>query len=207
MKRFVLRAALRVFAVAAIAVAANATIIYDSTAGISGGADPILNAGPLFDSFSTGAFSGTISSLELALESTAATGTTTVGLYSDSSTSPASLITTLGTVSDSSLISSVTLVDVALVSNPVVNAGTRYWIGLSTSDSSALWSYTFDTSGVGVNGEWFANANGVFPNNPDGGYQMQVGLTPNSTPEPATAGLCGLALLGLAAGRLRRCRG
>lgn len=186
-----------------------------------------------------------------AMAGMAVAGTTSVDLYSDSSTSPGGLVANLGTIPDYPYI---TLVDVTLASNPVLSAGTRYWIGLSSTDSTNLWSWTTDTSGVGVNGEFFDNQNGVAPNNPDGGYQMQVGVNgtvvydstaavsngadpittfgplydsfstgassgPISslelvvgtavapTPEPATAGLCGLALLGLAASRRRRARG
>jgi hypothetical protein len=81
-----------------------------------------------------------------------------------------------------------------------LSANTIYWIGLS-GNTSAFWSWSLDTSGPGVANEYFANIDGVFPNNPDGPYQMLVsGII--TTPEPGTMSLL---LLGLGlVGTLRR---
>src|ERR1022692_1621949 len=146
---------LSISALLVVPFAANAgVIVYDSLPQSSSGADPVGSFGPLYDSFSTGADSGPISSVSFLLSGD---NTDTVG----------GLISALGTISDASLTGGLSVVNLPLGSNPSLNTGTRYWIGLSTS-GSALWSYTLDTSGTGVNGEFFRNLNGTFPNNPDG---------------------------------------
>jgi hypothetical protein len=43
---------------------------------------------------------------------------------------------------------------VTLTSNPVLAAGTRYWLGLSSAGSGD-WAFNSDTSGVGVSGEFY----------------------------------------------------
>jgi len=98
----------------------------------------------------------------------------TVGLYADSGTSPSTQLAVLGTIDDSTLSMPPSLVDVGLVSNPVLSSDTRYWIGLSTTGAS-VWEWSFDTSGTGVAGEFFGNENSDFPNS-DGPYQMAIAL-------------------------------
>jgi len=169
----------------------QAGTIYDSTQQIADGADPIeyagpfVSSGPLYNSFSTGATSGTLSNLELLLGAPLVVdGLIAVGLYSDSSTTPGGLIASLGTVDDSTLTGSYNLVTVILTANPDLSAGTRYWIGLSSDATGARWDYTTDTSGIGVAGEYYSNSSGTSPNVDGGGYQMEVEVT--STPEPST---------------------
>jgi hypothetical protein len=59
-------------------------------------------------------------------------------------------------------------------------------------NSSAFWAWSFDVSGPGVANEFFSNNAGVFPNNQNGPYQMQVNT---AIPEPSTLAL-GIAGLG-----------
>ena len=195
---------LSISALLVVPFAANAgVIVYDSLPQSSSGADPVGSFGPLYDSFSTGADSGPISSVSFLLSGDNTDGgTISANLYADNSDTVGGLISALGTISDASLTGGLSVVNLPLGSNPSLNTGTRYWIGLSTS-GSALWAYTFDTSGTGVNGEFFQNPNGTFPNNPDGGYQMQVALA--SVPEPSTFVLemIALAALGVFARRRR----
>ena len=177
-------------------------IVYDSTGQASNGADS-LTQGALYDSFSTGANSGTLSELVLLLDGDqTSAGSIAVGLYADSSISPGALMTTLGTINDSSLTAGLSLVTVTLGTQPALSTGTRYWIGLVGTSSTGHWSYTFDTSGIGVNGEFASNFTGTFPNNPDGGYQMEVELTA-ATPEPSTL-ILGAGALAILAAFLRR---
>ena len=191
------------------------TVLYDSTGQTPTGFDPIQSFGPLYDSFSTGANSGSLSNLEFVLSTGANTdlesmlsgdGTSasiSVDLYADSGSSTVGgFLANLGTIDDSSLPSSLTLIDLTLVSNPYLDSGTRYWIGLTGSgNTTGIWSYTTDTSGIGVNGEYFQNSVGTAPNNPDGGYQMEVEV--GATPEPSTLLLGASTLLALALLRRR----
>ncbi len=181
------------FAVAS-ATYAHATVIYDNIEATSSGVDQVLFRGPLFDSF-TPTTSQSISGLELALgrfPGFGDTGILTVSLYSDSSTSPGTVISTLGTIADSTLpINQITNYTVPLLSEPTVTAGTRYWIGLSDTDN-AFWSWSTNMTATGVPGEYWAYGGGVVePNTNQGPYQMN--LTGTSVPDVAnTAALLAL---------------
>jgi hypothetical protein len=169
---------------AALSVRGGA-IVYNNIGATGTGTDPISSFGPLYDSFSTGLNFGPISLLDLFVGATVPTDgdTILVALYADSSTSPGSLLASLGTISDSGLTTTPAAITVSLTSNPVLASGTRYWIGLS-SVGSGIWQWSADTSGTGVSGEFFANHAGVFPNNTDNPYQMEVQLG-SSVPEPS----------------------
>ena len=103
----------------------------------------------------------------------------------------------IGTVADTSLGFDPSVVDFSGLSLSLA-AGTRYWIGLSTSDgSSAYWVWEGDASGIGVAGQYFYNTITAPVANPssDGPYQMQIGGTPAGTiPEPTSVVLLGLGL-------------
>ena len=171
--------------------------LYNSTGQATSGSDPIQSFGPLYDSFSTGVNAGVLSKVQLLLSGdNISPGSIAVGLYGDNSTTPGSLITDLGTVSDSSLTAAVSLFDVALGANPTLSAGTRYWLGLSGT-TTGNWAWTTDTSGIGVDGEYFSNMTGVHPNNPDGGYQM-MDVEVSGVPEPSTISLLAIMLASIA---------
>lgn len=183
------------------------TVAYDSTQQTTDGAAPIEFVGPLYASFSTGATSGALSNLELLLGlGEAPDGLITVGLYSDSGTTPGSLISDLGAFDDSILTSGPDLFTVALTANPELSAGTRYWIGLSSSGTLAGWDWTSDTSGTGVDGEYYSDRFGTYPNDGDRAYQMEVEVTASSAPEPSTFFFGASMLAALAALRRRATR-
>jgi hypothetical protein len=190
-----------ILCVAALTFTANATDIYNNLASPSDGADSITGFGPLYDSFLTGGSTFDLASVGLKLFFPGpATGTFTVGLYADNSISPGALLYTIATVSDSSLTVGLNDYNYNLAAPQLLAANTRYWIGLSSSDSNTFWSWSLDQSGIGVVGNYFANQNGVFSND-NGPYQMRVSDT--TTPEPGSLVLLGTGLAGMT-GLLRR---
>jgi hypothetical protein len=105
-------------------------------------------------------------------------------------------------VQDSSLTNSLGTYFFDLSQSQLLAPNTRYWIGLSSTDNSvANWSWTVDTSGIGVSGEYFANVNGVFTNN-NGAYQMQI--SGDVVPEPATLVTLGTGMVGVLASFRRK---
>ncbi|HEY7096656.1 MAG TPA: cytochrome c peroxidase [Terriglobales bacterium] len=113
--------------------------------------------------------------LTLLLAGSASAGSITIGLYTDSSTSPGALLTVIGSRGDSQLTSS-PVDDLPLLTPFSLTAGTRYWIGISTSDNSlAGWGFTGDMSGIDVASEYGAdNTFGVVPNPIFEAFRMRV---------------------------------
>ena len=190
--------------------AANAAVLYDSLNATSSSFDPIGFLGPLADSFSTSASGFKLSSLALKLDATTPTDGTgfNIELLSDNSTSPGSLLTTIANVADSSLTNSLSNYTFNLASPFLLSANTRYWIeaidvpGVNGGPTSANWSVTFDTSGVGVANEFYLTNGSVIPNS-GGPYQMLIGSAA-SVPEPLTISLFGAGLAGAIAMRRRK---
>ena len=186
-----------------MAGAAGATVLYDNLDAIPTYSYPVAEYGPLFyDSFSTGADGFNLTSVELLVAAAGTpTGSFSVGLYSDASTSPGSLLTTLGTVSDNVLTSTPSVETFNLTSPYSLAAGTRYWVGLASNDSTAGWMYSYE-SGVGVAGEyWGSTFDGVVANYVDGfstgPFQMQVSGDVSGVPLPPSVLLLGSGLVGL----------
>jgi hypothetical protein len=204
------------------------TVLFDSTTTppypsgqIPAPEDPIQGGlGPLYASFSTGVNFGVLSNLELVLDTdgtdTGNTGSISVDLFADSTSCPSSttdcvggFIANLATIGDASLVSGGSLIGVSLASNPSLNSGTRYWIGLTGTGTDGYWVFNSDTNGVGVNPdgvpgdpEFIQNSGGTFADNPDGPYEMEVEVT-QTTPEPSTLFLCTSTLVALALRRRR----
>jgi len=173
-------------AVGAAASANAGEAIYDNLGAASSGADQLVYRGPLFVSF-TATSNETITGLELALGNygpAGGTGTVTVGLYSLSSldsSAESTLIATLGTIDNSTIvIGGIHDYSVSLIANPALTADTRYWIGLTDwSDGAITWSWSSDTSGTNVAGEYWAYGGGVVNSNSVGGpYQMALAAAP-----------------------------
>lgn len=200
-------------AVAAMTLAGSSTVVaaetdlFNSLAGASIGdnaVDSSTGSGPLYGSFSTtSAFN--LSGVDLALSSLySSPGTFSVGIYSDSSATPGTLVKDLGTFNDSSL-SSTTAVFTVSVSPYTLAGNSHYWVGLTSYNTSAAWSITTDTTGVGVASESYSTGpSGVQPNS-TGPFQFRVYGT--AVPEPSTWA-CGFVFAAAAAARIvsRRAR-
>jgi hypothetical protein len=191
-----------------LAAALNAGVIYNNIDAASNGSDCIdrmcgyfIAPGNLYASFTT-AEAGSLSNLQILLNADGASGTVQVALYADNAITPGAMIANLGWVSDTGL-SKRTVAEVPLAVTPMLAADTRYWIGLSGT-TSAEWYYSKDTSGVGIQGEYFSDPNGTF-HNLQGAYQMMVTVgAPATVPEPMSAFLVVAGLGFLALGRRRR---
>lgn len=192
---------LAVLCLGVFATSASAATVYDNLGVLTPGADSIAAGGPLADSFSTGNSPFALNQVVLLLDGTADSGSVTVQLFADSSANPGALLGTIGTLSDASLTGAPA--DYAFnLSNPfMLNADTRYWVELSsTDDSSARWAYAADNSGTGVANEYNASTFGVSPiyvssNSEASPYQMQVD---GKVPEPASLADLGIVLVTLA---------
>jgi hypothetical protein len=187
----------------------KAAVLYDNLSASSDGADGVTSFGPLYDSFKTGTNGFYFTHLGLMLGGGNG-GSLNVGLYGNQipnggpfggSSIPDGLITNIATLNVLPAGPAVVSLDFSAIN---LSANTRYWIGLSSTDSNALWYYSFDFSGTGVGGEFFFNSAGVFPNDPNGGYQMLISGT--ETPLPAALPLFagGGGVLGLLAWRRKR---
>ena len=176
------------------AASAQADIAYDNLGATSSGADQVLFRGPLFDSF-TATSDETITGLEFALGNLGppgASGALTIGLYSFSDLSMSAvptLIATLGTINNSAIATGgINDYAVSLLTDPALTAGMRYWIGLTDySVGGVIWSWSSDTSGPGVAGDYWAYGGGVVVSNSVGGpYQMALTVVP-TVPDRANA--------------------
>jgi len=128
--------------------------------------------------------------LLLGLNGKLATGSFTINLVADNSTSLGATLATLATVNDSELNPDIGVY--SLSTSYSLNAQTRYWIVLrDTGNSSSYWGWTLSDAGHHVANEYFQNANskGVQPNS-EGPYIMQL----VAAPEPASVALFGFAI-------------
>jgi len=141
--------------------------------------------GPLADSFSTLGSAVNLTDVKVNLTGTPDLGLIHIDLLSDKSTAPGAFLTNLGVILDAQLSGTLTTFDVPLAVSYPLAANTRYWVQLSGDsefDTSGLWAWSLDTSGIGVASEYFANQGGVFPNL-GGPYEMEVIA---GVPEPST---------------------
>lgn len=193
---------------------ANAGVLYNNIGAQAYFADHITDTGaqafgPLYASFSTGGYASMLTDLQLRLgvDDPADGGSVTVSLLSNAGLHPGGLLASLGTVLDSTLSSAQSsVIDIPIGTPIALAADTRYWIQLSSDNTSATWAYSFDLSGTGVAGEYYDNADGVYPNNSSewpGGYQMFV----TAVPEPLSVALFLSGLVGIGVMRRRNAGG
>lgn len=202
MKKYTNIAALSILAAFTFAVPVHADVFtFDNLNATTVDADSLATFGPIAASFSTANYGTTLTEVSLKLSATADTGSLTVQLLSDASTSPGSVLSTIGTLSDSLLSSTLLNYTFTLAAPFNLAANTRYWIELTSIGSSANWAWSQDIAGPGVAGEYISNTNGIFANSTEAPYQMQV-LT--AAPEPSGYAILGFGLLGLVAALRKR---
>ena len=190
-----------------LTASAQATPIYNNLPSATDGNDPVATFGPLADSFSTGASAFSLESITVFLSGDPANaGDFTMSLLGDSGTAPGAVLATIGTMSDSALNPTFGQLQFMLGLPFALAPNTRYWVELSGPTTSAAWAWSLDQTGLGVAGEFFSNAGGVFPND-TGPYQMSVDGTAvggSAVPEPGTLLLLGAGLAALTRANRRR---
>ncbi len=194
---------------------ARADVLFDSITGNTPtGSDPVLavtsggSAGPLGNSFSTGAQGVYLPAVTLTLELNASTpgdlGSIQISLWSDGggTNGPSTELAAFNSIEDSQLSSSAySLISVSSSQDIALAANTRYWIELTSTDSSASLAYGAD-SGIGVSSEYFLNqySSPLVTSNAGGPYLMSVAVVP----EPASVGLLAFGAFALAGFTRRR---
>jgi hypothetical protein len=185
--------------------AASTVTIFNNLNGTSNGVE--YTNSYLFDTFSTGNANFDLTSVTLLLqkETSTSTGTWVVYLASvDPIAKTFSLVGTVGYGSDSSL--STTGTDYTLTTSYMLSANTMYAIVLyDLTGSDPRWNWTYDTSGVGVAGEyygWYIPSSNTLKVFPDSYGANQMSIEGIYAPEPATFFLLGGPLLVL--GLMRR---
>jgi hypothetical protein len=156
------------------------TVVYDNITDTISSVGTSVNVG-LFDSF-TPRVSGTISGLQLVLSSVffGSLGNFNVTLYADNklNSCPGDLISTLLIIPDLAITTYPVVYDFGsvLLTSPYVEAGTRYWIGISAAagNSSVRWGFAKPTTGLGVRNEYFDMGGIVIRNDHSGAYQMII---------------------------------
>ncbi|MBZ5580559.1 MAG: hypothetical protein LAP40_28755 [Acidobacteriia bacterium] len=211
----------------ALSVSAQADVLYDNITGVtSENSVAIYNdgssGGPIYNSFSTGTFAGSLTNVEVMLgfplPDPPATISIDVTLYGDSlSDNPdLSTATSLGTIAFTGAAGAYTA---SLTANPLLSANTRYWIGLSTTQTTGSvltdpgWSFGQATDGFsiaggpGVSNEFTAIGTNSSSANSSStiAFQMIVdGTAAVPEPSPFIPFAAILGLLGLVAADRRR---
>jgi hypothetical protein len=175
------------------------TLYSDLGPGDSWNGSSAYDAGAFLGTTFTVATSGFLENILLPVESNADfANIDSVGLYADSSGKPgtlleswAALLPAEGNVPP--------LTDLTSLENPLLTAGTQYWLVVDAPLSGVMW----DLNDQGVDGGAWSGAslNGMsqlFP--ADATPAIEV----TSMPEPSSAVFCGIAFLGLIVFRLRR---
>lgn len=148
--------------VALAATAASAqTTLYNNLNATIGNYYPITgpnqpDAGPLYNSFSTGSSALQLTDVKVNLElMDAPEGTVNMALFSNSGNYPGSVIQVIGSISDSAVSFSGGVYDFPVSPNVPLTANTRYFIGLYPTKpgnvgTSTDWASTDSTAGSGI---------------------------------------------------------
>jgi hypothetical protein len=189
--------------------AARADVLFSNIGFGSTVSNPVSQV--LYDSFSTGSYGVSLTSVSLKLEASnpSDTGAVVVALYSNlsGSNTPDGSIQRLGKIFDSSLTSSPTIIQLDAFPYTALAANTRYWIQvrqLGSTPSSASWVYDNSYLGTSVSTEYSldtVNVAGVTANDSGSNvYLMRV----TGIPEPRSVALLLVGLVGTGLALLRR---
>lgn len=190
---------------ALVTAGSNAAVLYDNLNAAPGGKDIILQGGPFEgNSFSTGSSAAELTGLEVRLVLPTVRPTlfnVNAFIAADNNLRPDTSLTSLGNSpisvdSQGPGLSETTLTVSFPQSSPVaLSAHARYWILLQGDQNSPMWNWSLDTSGVGVQGEYFMTFGNVFPNDL-GAFLMRVSVDTAPVPLPGMAPALAAMLLG-----------
>jgi hypothetical protein len=145
-----------------------------------------------YQSFTSGSTNLLMDDLQLNLELGAAdSGSFTVGLYSNASNAPSTLLLTIASENDSSLSIAAAVYDFP-VADYALSANTQYWIGLipNSPPINAKWGGVHVTGGdTGTATQSIDLGGTVFPSNTNYAFYMSVDAVPlqqTGTPEPSS---------------------
>ncbi len=188
----------------ALASAAHADTIYNTTGGAENGGDPLSAAGPILADRIVSPTSAILSSVTLNLSSSGPAGQGfTVDLFADTGANgPGTVLLQIGNVLDSSLGSTFSLQTIMAGMGYQLNAGQSYYVGImDNGGSNAILGNTLDPAVLSqadlVAGGSYYNNGGVQANS-GGPYELSVATA--TTPEPGSLALVltgGVAALGV----------
>ncbi len=166
------------------------TLLYNNISDTPTSANQITEAE--YQSFTSGSTSLLMDDLKLNIVLGAPdSGTFNIGLYSDLSTKPDTLLLAIATESDSSLTLSNAIYDFS-VADFALTANTQYWIGLNPNPGTvnAKWlSAPVQVGDTGTSGQSIDLGGTVFPSNQNFAFEMTIdAVVPQqgSAPEPSS---------------------
>lgn len=181
---------------AACGTAGASTLLYYNLADTATVYDQLTST--LYQSFTSGSTSLMMDDLQLNLLGvTPYTGSFAIGLYSDSSNTPNTLLLSIATEEDSSLTATAAVYDFP-VADYALSANTQYWIGLAPTTVDAKWGgATVQAGDTGTSGQSIDLGGLVYPSNSNFAFLMSIDavpLTQSGVPEPSSGLLLGAGL-------------